>query len=132
MRYPDGSPARGLLLIANLPARAALPRGTRTDSEGRYRFERSHARFPVRDRRQRRKLGVAELYQQVLKEGQVQAGPDFMLSKGTLVRGRVTEDRAARPRPELASYWRGQGALPKELRHRQVSAQLRKPRNHIH
>ena len=117
VRYPDGSPARGLLVVAGLPAHGWLPGGTRTDSDGRYVFDSikpgTSRMILVSDEN----WASASLVSEVLKEGQEQRGLDFTLAKGTVIRGRVTEGPQHQPAVDvIVSLGEEKGPLPKELR----------------
>jgi beta-lactamase regulating signal transducer with metallopeptidase domain/protocatechuate 3,4-dioxygenase beta subunit len=117
VRYPDGSPARGLLVIANSPTRGAMPTGTRTDAQGRYEFDhlspdRSLV-LVVNDE----EWASPSLISDVLKEGQEQRGLDFVLTKGTVIRGRVTDGPGRTPAVGVGVLLgEDKGPLPKELR----------------
>jgi beta-lactamase regulating signal transducer with metallopeptidase domain len=116
-RYADGSPARDLLVIARSQARTALPRGTRTDSEGRYEFERLAPGSPYVIVVNDENWASPSLISDVLKDGQVQGGPDFVLSKGTLIQGRVTHGPGGSPATGVGVVLgEDKGPLPKELR----------------
>jgi Carboxypeptidase regulatory-like domain len=117
VRYPDGSPARGLLVIAGLPARGWIPTGTRTDRGGRYAFDEIRAGFSRAILVSDEDWASPSLISEVLKEGQEQGGLDFTRTKGTLVHGRVTEDRDGRPAAGVGvRLAEDKGPLPKELR----------------
>ena len=59
----------------------------------------------------------ASLVSEIFKEGQEQRGLDFILTKGTVVRGRVTEGTQHQPAVDvIVSLGEEKGPLPKELR----------------
>jgi beta-lactamase regulating signal transducer with metallopeptidase domain/protocatechuate 3,4-dioxygenase beta subunit len=117
VRYPDGRPARQVLVIAALISRGFLPVGARTDDEGKYVFDHimpgTSRMIAVNDET----WAAPSLTSNVLEEGQEQAGLDFTLIKGTLIHGRVTEGPDRHPvANSIVSLQEEGGLLPKPLR----------------
>ena len=117
VRFPDGRPARQILIIASFVPAGWLPMATRTDDEGRYAFDDLVAGHPnmiyVHD-----ESWVAPFLTSVdLHEGQEQGGLDFTLTKGTLIHGRVNEEPDNRPSVGTpVTLTEEGGLLPKEFR----------------
>jgi beta-lactamase regulating signal transducer with metallopeptidase domain len=117
VRFPDGRPARRILIIACLTSGGWIPAGARTDDEGRYVFNPIKPGFS-------RMIGVydqdwasSSMTSDILREGQEQGGLDFTLIKGTLVHGRVTVGPEHRPAAGTRVLLAEEGGpLPKELR----------------
>ncbi len=116
IRFPDGRPARRILVIAGLTGRGWIPRGARTDDEGKYAFDLGPG-HPLMIAVDDETWAAPSLTSTVLQEGQEQGGLDFTLSRGTLIHGQVTEVPENRPSPGMmVSLGERGGPLPKELR----------------
>jgi beta-lactamase regulating signal transducer with metallopeptidase domain len=121
VRFPDGRPAPGMLVLVGLGARGRIPAGTRTGEDGKYTFDSiapgSSRMIVLHDEN----WAAPSKTSDVLREGEEQGGLDFTLIKGSLLRGRVTEGPDHRPATGAVVTIIEEGApLPKE--HRTVGA----------
>jgi beta-lactamase regulating signal transducer with metallopeptidase domain len=117
VRYPDGRPAQGTLVLVGLGALGRVPAGTRTDADGKYTFDSIAPGFSRMIVVYDENWAAPSKTSDVLRDGEEKGGLDFTLSKGTLVRGRLTEGPDHRPAAgAIVSLIEEGGPLPKEVR----------------
>ncbi|WP_422928796.1 carboxypeptidase-like regulatory domain-containing protein [Singulisphaera sp. PoT] len=119
--HADGRPAAGIMVwaYARGSGTIGLDGNSRTDAEGRYRLracsEQSYVITASGD-------GLAAPYKAgvVLRAGKPVDGLDFVVGRGTQLRGRLTIGRDGRPVPEaFVTVSVDRGEIPEELRRKE-------------
>ena len=125
VRLPDGRPAGQVLLLLRAASASSMNEAARTDDDGKYAFDDLRPDVSYMLAVHDKSWAAATRRNLVVKEGQEPGGVDFVLTKGTLIRGRVTVESDQRPRrvarwpssKKETHYRKNCGACPTTNRH---------------